>query len=194
MKIYQNKMFYENGFLGLILGPMFSGKSTRLIQYIKKYKTLNIPMIVVKPSIDTRYTSDNVLCTHNLEQENCIVYQIDKLANIFDNPDYPTSKLIIIEEGQFFNNIYSIIKQMTDVDKKIVWVSALNGDSKRELFGEIYRMIPLADNIEFLQALCIQCRDGTPGIYSKRLIESEQQLIVGSTEYNAVCRKHYLEN
>jgi thymidine kinase len=187
-------MFYENGFLGLILGPMFSGKSTRLIQYIKKYKTLNIPMIVVKPSIDTRYTSDNVLCTHNLEQENCIVYQIDKLANIFDNPDYPTSKLIIIEEGQFFNNIYSIIKQMTDVDKKIVWVSALNGDSKRELFGEIYRMIPLADNIEFLQALCIQCRDGTPGIYSKRLIESEQQLIVGSTEYNAVCRKHYLEN
>ena len=83
---------------------------------------------------------------------------------------------------------------MTDVDKKIVWVSALNGDSKRELFGEIYRMIPLADNIEFLQALCIQCRDGTPGIYSKRLIESEKQLIVGSTEYNAVCRKHYLEN
>jgi len=182
----------NNGYLNLIIGPMFSGKSTRLIHYIRKYKTLAFKMMVIKPSIDNRYTESNEICTHNLEKESCIMYTTDGLINIFNDPKYIESKIIIIEEGQFFISLYDHIKRMTDNDKKIVYVTALNGDSNRELFGDVYKLLPLCDNIEFMQSLCIKCSDGTLGIYSKRISDNHDQVCVaGSSVYQAVCREHY---
>jgi thymidine kinase len=185
----------NNGYLNLILGPMFSGKSTRLIHYIRKYKTLNFEVIVIKPSIDTRYTESDELCTHNFEKEKCITYKSDELENIFNNDKYNNSSIIIIEEGQFFTSLYEIVKKMTDIDKKYVYITALNGDSNRELFGDIYKLLPLCDNIEFMQALCIICSDGTQGIYSKRTNNDNNQICVGgSSIYQAVCREHYFKD
>jgi len=184
----------HQGYLHLIIGPMFSGKSTKLIHYIRKHKTLGKSMIIIKPSIDNRYTAESVICTHDLEKENCIMYDKDNLQEIFKHPLYSTTNIIIIEEGQFFSNIYTNVKQMTDVDKKEVYITALNGDSNRELFGEIYKLIPICDNIEYMQALCILCKNGTPGIYTKRLSSNSSQILVGSTaEYQAVCRNHYFK-
>ena len=54
--------------LHLITGPMFSGKSTKLIYYIRQHKTLDIPMFIVKPTIDTRYTASDI-CTHHFDKE-----------------------------------------------------------------------------------------------------------------------------
>jgi thymidine kinase len=173
---------------------MFSGKSTRLIEYIRKYKTLGLDMLVIKPSIDVRYTDINEICTHNSEKEKCISLDINNLNDIFKLELYADTHLIFIEEAQFFSNIYDVVKKITDTDNKIVYLSALNGDSNRELFGEIYKLIPLADNIEFLQALCTVCNDGTDGIYSKRLSDNTSQIFVaGAEQYQAVCRKHFLE-
>ena len=99
----------------------------------------------------------------------------------------------MIEEGQFFSNLHLIVRQLLS-DKKTIFISALNGDSNQELFGEIYRLIPISDNIEFLQALCTICNDGTNGIYSKRLTTNTSQIFVaGMGEYQAVCRKHFLD-
>lgn len=185
----------KEGFLNLIIGPMFSGKSSRLIQYIRQYKTLGSKLIVIKPSLDTRYTNSNEICTHNHDKESCIIYDKNTLNNIFNDMYYDEYDVIIIEEGQFFSNLYDIVKKMTDIDKKKVYISALNGDSNRKNFGEIHKLIPLADNIEFLQSLCIDCRDGTLGIYSKRITdESSQILVAGNNKYKAVCRKHYFMN
>jgi thymidine kinase len=182
----------NNGYLNLIIGPMFSGKSTRLIQYIRQYKTLSFSMIVVKPSIDTRYTESNEICTHNFEKESCISYGTTELENIFKEKNYIESKIIIIEEGQFFSNLYEIVKKMTDIDKKVVYITALNGDSNRELFGDVYKLLPLCDNVEFMQSLCIKCSDGTLGIYSKRYSSNHDQVCVGGASvYQAVCREHY---
>jgi len=184
----------NNGYLNLIIGPMFSGKSTRLIHYIRKYKTLKFEMIVIKPSIDNRYTELNEICTHNFEKENCITFEPNNLSDIFNDPNYTNSKIIIIEEGQFFTSLYDNVKKMKDIDKKIVYITALNGDSERQLFGDVYKLIPLCDNIEFMHALCICCSDGTLGIYSKRSCSNNNQICVGgSSVYQAVCREHYLQ-
>jgi thymidine kinase len=183
----------SQGYLNLIIGPMFSGKSTRLIQYIRKYKILGSNLIVIKPSLDTRYTTSNEICTHNYDKESCIIFNKDQLDEIFNYLDYNNYEIIIIEEGQFFSNLYEIVKRMTDLDKKKVYISALNGDSNRNLFGDIYKLIPLADNIEFLQSLCIECKDGTFGIYSKRITNETSQIsVAGNDQYKAVCRKHFL--
>ena len=183
----------NQGYLNLIIGPMFSGKSTRLIQYIRKYKTLGANLAVIKPSLDSRYTTNSEICTHNHEKENCIMYDKEYLINIFNDPNYNTYEIVIIEEGQFFTNLYECVKRMIDTDKKKVYISALNGDSNREIFGDIHKLVPLADNIEFLQALCIDCKDGSLAIFSKRIISDDntQICVAGSDKYKAVCRNHY---
>ena len=186
-------MNMSNGYLSLIIGPMFSGKSTKLIQYIKKYKTLNKKMLIIKPSLDNRYTESSNICTHDMETHNCIMLEHNLLDTIYSLDDYVCADIIMIEEGQFFTNLYMIVQQMLS-NNKIIYISALNGDSNQQLFGEIYKLISICDNIEFLQALCIECSDGTPAIFSKRLStsNSEQILVAGSTEYKAVCRYHFL--
>ena len=185
-------MDMSNGYLMLILGPMFSGKSTKLIQFINKYKTLNKKMLIIKPSIDNRYTTSSNICTHDMQTQSCKCIDHDKLNYIFSEDEYNNSQIIIIEEGQFFENLFEIINQML-TNKKTIFISALNGDSNQQLFGEIYKLIPICDNIEFLQALCLDCSDGTPAIFSKRLNNNntDQVLVAGANEYKAVCRYHF---
>ena len=181
----------NNGYLSLIIGPMFSGKSTKLIQYIKKYKTLNKNIMVIKPSLDNRYTESSNICTHDMEKQSCMMFDKNKLNDIFINDTYIVSEIVMIEEGQFFNNLYDIVKQILN-DKKTIFISALNGDSNQELFGDIYKLISICDNIEFLHALCLDCADGTNAIFSKRLSNNQEQILVaGASEYKAVCRYHY---
>ncbi len=70
----------------------------------------------------------------------------------------------------------------------------LDGDSDRNNFGHIHKLIPLADDIMKLKALCSVCNDGTPGIFSKKISNSSNQIDIGSTDkYIAVCRSCYLK-
>jgi len=189
---------FNRGYLDLILGPMFSGKSTKLIKYIRDHKTLGINVMVIKPDIDNRYTNESSICTHNNEKENCVMLPIDKLDKIFEIKDYENTIVIAIEEGQFFMNLFEIVKKMVDIDKKIIYITAINGDANRNLFGDIYKLISYCDNIEFMQALCVDCKDGTPGIYSKKITKisttntNNQTDVGGADKYKAVCRRHYL--
>lgn len=184
----------ERGYLELILGPMFSGKSTQLISHIRKYRTIGTKIMIIKPSTDSRYDSLNEICTHNLDKEECTVFSHNELYKIFNNSNYIQARLIAIEEGQFFKDIYEIVKHMVDEDKKIVYVTALNGTFKRELFGDIHKLLSICDNIDFKQALCVECNDGTAGVFSKRIIHDDTQVIVGGSEcYKAVCREHYFK-
>lgn len=179
--------------LNLILGPMFSGKSTRLIQHIRAFKTLEYNILCVKPNIDIRYTKDSELCTHNQEKEECIMLPVNGLQTILGHPDFKSAHVIMIEEGQFFNHLFDVAVHMMDVDKKKVYISALNGDSNRQLFGEIHMLLPYCHHIEWLSALCKSCKDGTPGVYSKCKRPLDQQIQVASEDvYEAVCLTHYL--
>ena len=174
----------------LILGPMFSGKTHRLIQHIQSFKILGFPIFVIKPDIDTRYTL-NGLCTHDQIKESCDSFPIDVFEQIFLLPEYQQAKVVLIEEGQFFTHIYRMVTHMM-TDQKRVYVAALNGDSERNLFGDVYRLLPLCHSIEWTTALCIHCKDGTPAVYSKRKVLCETQIsVAGSDMYEAVCEKHY---
>lgn len=183
--------FYTAGHLTLIIGPMYSGKSTKIINCIRKFKSIDKKMIVVKHILDNRY-ADNHISSHNLDKEPCVC--INDLNSIFNFDDYEKSKIIIIEEAQFFDNLITPIKKMTDLDKKIVIVSGLNGDSDRKVFGDILNLIPFTDNIDFCTSLCKICSNGTPGIFSKKIVNDDKQILVGSNEsYISVCRNHYIE-
>ena len=77
---------------------------------------------------------------------------------------------------------------------KTVICAGLVADYKREKFGDILSLIPIADDIKMLSALCSICKDGTHAHFSKRIVKEDKQNLVGSTEsYISVCRKHYLD-
>jgi thymidine kinase len=100
--------------------------------------------------------------------------------------------VIIINEGQFFDDIYETTIKLVEKYKKCVYVCGLDSDFKRNKFGRLLDLIPFCDNIFKLQSLCMNCKDGTKALFSKRITNNESQIVIGSDNYIPVCRKCYL--
>jgi len=178
--------------LDLVVGCMFSGKSTELIRIVRRLETISENYIVIKPKIDTRYSANNV-STHDKVEHKCIIKE--NLISLFEDNNYMGAKHIIIEEAQFFPDLEPFVLKAVDDDKKHITVVGLDGDSDRNNFGQMHKLYPLCDSIIKLKALCLQCNDGTEAIFSKRIIEEKQQTSIGSNEkYIAVCRPCFLNN
>ena len=91
-----------------------------------------------------------------------------------------------------FLKIYLIFVNTGLKENKSFIIAGLDGDFKREPFGDILKLIPLAEKVIKLNALCKFCKDGTEAPFTKRLINADiQQLVGGADSYAAVCRKHY---
>jgi len=178
----------ECGYLEIFIGPMFSGKTSKLINLYKQYSFCNIPLAVINHSSDTRY-DDTMLSTHDKIMIPCI--QTSTLTNITNNMD--NVDVILINEGQFFEDLYDFVVDMLKFNKKI-YVSGLDGDFKREKFGKILDLIPLCDKVTKMTSLCSLCKNGTPGLFSMRLTNEKEQMLIGSSNYIPVCRYCYEEN
>tara|TARA_B100002051_G_scaffold274864_1_gene317061 strand:- start:2157 stop:2705 length:549 start_codon:yes stop_codon:yes gene_type:complete len=177
--------------LDLIIGCMFSGKSTEIIRIINRFNTINESYLLIKPYIDDRYSKDMVQ-THDNLQRKCEVRRF--LLPLFESENYKKSKHIIIEEAQFFNDLEPFVLKAVDQDKKKLIVIGLDGDSNRNNFGSIHKLIPLCDNINKLKALCLMCKDGKEAIFSKRISNEKGQTCIGSSDkYMAVCRECFLK-
>lgn len=194
----------EAGYLELIIGPMYSGKTSRLVEIYKQCKFCNIPVAVINHSIDNRY-DDELLSTHDQVKIPCI--KTDKLLDIYPNDicidsdissiprindklKIATSSVILINEGQFFSDLEEFVKNLLSNNKKI-YVCGLDGDFERKKFGQILDLIPLCDKVTKLTSLCSICKNGTPGIFSKRITNEKEQTVVGSDNYIPVCRSCY---
>ena len=194
----------ESGYLEIILGGMYAGKTSRLVEIYKQCKFCNISVAVINHSIDNRY-DEELLSTHDQVKIPCI--KTDKLMDVWtnfisleqdislvprvkDKLKVATSSVILINEGQFFPDLEEFVKSLLLNNKK-VYVCGLDGDFERKKFGQILDLIPLCDKVTKLTSLCSICKDGTPGIFSKRLSEEKTQTIVGSDNYIPVCRSCY---
>ena len=176
------------GYLEIILGPMFSGKTSRLLNIYKKCLSEDIKCYVINYSEDKRY-SENRLSTHNkkmIECNNCLLIKELLKKDIIDN-----NEVFLINEGQFFNDIYEAVHLLVDVYDKEVYVCGLDGDFKRNMFGDILRLIPICDKVTKLSAICESCGDNA--IFTKRLTKESEQKVIGSDNYIPVCRKCYLK-
>lgn len=184
----------QMGKLELIIGPMFSGKSTELIRHIRMMKVINAKYIVIKPKIDNRYESDKIV-SHNKDSESCIV--VDDLNEVTDDMIIDCIYLII-DEGQFLKNLKSKVLYWVEKLNKNVIIGGLDGDFQRNPIGEIIALIPYADICNKKTALCKMCNDGTNALFSHRICEknksdSNNQILIGSNDsYIPLCRTHYL--
>lgn len=177
--------------LTLIIGPMYSSKSSEIIRSIRRYKTINKNILAINHACDTRYDK-NCIATHDLVKEECT--SVQSLIPLIDSSEYKNADVIFIEEGQFFADLFDFVVQAVETDGKKVMVAGLDGDYKREPFGDILRLVPYADKVKKFSALCKKCGDGTYAHFTKRIVETSGTICVGGVEtYEAVCRKHYLE-
>lgn len=189
------------GYLELIIGPMFSGKTTALYDIYNKYKFCNTPTLAINHSLDTRYDKDQTLLyTHDKLNIPCVstCNLLDLLTPIFDGydngfviPQYlNNTEVFLINEGQFFKDLISFVEILLKSNKKI-YISGLDGDFERKKFGTVLDLIPLCDKVTKLTSFCSLCKDGTPGIFSKRITEEKDVVLVGSNNYISVCRLCY---
>ena len=176
------------GEVHIIFGPMFSGKSSELLKIINKYDILGKTQLVINNKLDIRY-GENKIISHDKKEYEC--YGCSELMTLFTNPLFINSDIIIIDEAHFFEDLEEFVKKSCDIYHKIIYAAGLNGDYKREQIGQINNLCTYADTITKLNALCIKCKDGTPAIFSKRIVNNDNTILVGSDEYIAVCRKHY---
>ena len=194
-----NRMSTATGYLELIIGPMFSGKTSELLQIYKQCQFCSIPVSIINHTIDKRY-HDTMLSSHDKVMAPCL--QANKLtdiwtrlqggnqSDIYANKLLRSAEVILINEGQFFSDLYEVVVDMLNHNKK-VYICGLDGDFERKKFGSILDLIPLCDKVRKLTSLCSNCRDGTPAIFSMRLTAEKEQTIVGSDNYIPVCRKCY---
>jgi thymidine kinase len=178
-----------SGRIEIILGCMFSGKSSELLRRISRYNAVKIPTLIINSMLDSR-CNDNMIKTHSNQTHNAI--KVDKLMSITEDPEFFKIRVIGIDEAQFFPDLVEFVKFAEKYDK-IVIIAGLDGDSNREPFGQILNCIPLCDEVIKLTAMDMISNDASPAIFSKRIIDDTDQIHIGAAgEYVAVSRKNYL--
>lgn len=193
-----------NGYLELFIGPMFSGKTSKILDIYKQNRFCNIPVCVINYSDDTRY-HESMLSSHDKVMVPCIqtkilgdIWNYNSVEETFsekaeDHLKLHSAAVILINEGQFFSDLYPCVVDMLK-EKKQVYICGLDGDFERKKFGSMLDLIPMCDNVTKLKALCSLCKNGTPGVFSLRLSKEKQQMLIGTDNYIPVCRNCYEEN
>jgi thymidine kinase len=175
-----------DSYLELCIGPMFAGKTTYLLEVIQNLIANNYSFIVIKPVLDNR-SHTNMITSHNNVSYNCIdLERIDQL-NLSCINDY-----IVIEEGQFFPDLYDSVLKLLHMGKKI-YIAGLNGDYQMNPLGSIINLIPLADNIIYKHAIC-SC--SKPASFScRKITDNKSQILIGGSDvYIPTCKQCYFEN
>lgn len=183
-----------SAYLEIIIGPMFSGKTSKLLSIYKKEKYCNKEVLVINYTHDKRY-SDTKLSTHDKIMIPCTqATNLNSLFNIVTKEDTCNllkHSVILINEGQFFEDLYDWVSFVLENYNIHIYVCGLDGDYKRKKFGDILNLIPLCDNVTKLSALCSICKNGNLGIFSHRVTDEKKQLVIGNDNYMPLCRNCY---
>jgi thymidine kinase len=195
------EIYNDCGYLEIIKGPMFSGKTTRLLDIYKKYKFCEIETMVINYEKDNRY-SDQLLSSHDKVMIPCIKglnlndivplvtgeYEKTNKSELYKK--FTDSKVILINEGQFFSDIVSWVTIAVEQYQKNVYVCGLNCDFMRNKFGNWLDLESISDNVVLLHSFCSNCKQ-RPAIFSYRLSNESEIEVIGSDCYIPVCRKCY---
>ncbi len=175
------------GWIEVIAGSMFSGKTEELIRRMKRAKIAQQKTMIFKPKVDTRYSEDKVV-SHNANSIDSIpvakAEDILELANGYE--------VIGIDEAQFFSDILvEVCNRLADKGIRVI-VAGLDMDFAGKPFGPIPRLFAIAEYVSKVHAICMRC--GKLAQYSHRLSDNDKQFLLGEKDiYEPLCRKCYNE-
>lgn len=194
------------GYLEIVFGPMFSGKTTILLEKINNYITFTAiknntkKILIINSSLDERNSDISLnLSTHesslkrNLVGKNFKSLKTNKLFEI-EEKIILESDYIAIDESQFFDDLESFVKHWL-TRGKYIYCTGLIADSDKNNFGQLHKLFSLADNIEQLKAYCVVCNSFIKNaVFTKWVSKKNKDSLVvigGSDRYIPVCGKHY---
>jgi thymidine kinase len=185
--------------LELLIGPMFAGKSSAIQSIVRRHQSLGWKVFVITNSLDKRYSDEPMIVNHDKQMMPAVA--TDKLMPLLESQSYKESRLVVVEEAQFFSDLVPFIEAVVDKGGKHAVVVGLDGDADRRPFGRVLDLVPMADRVTKLTAMCKYCGDGTPAIFTfahnpatEAAIAGGSVINVGSDEkYVPLCRKHYLQ-
>jgi thymidine kinase len=183
----------DHGWVEVIIGPMYSGKSEELIRRIRRTKIAKQKVQVFKPEIDTRYHKDDVVSHCGAKEE---AVPVKDSAEILELLDMDT-QVVAIDEVQFFDKgIINVITDLADNNKRVI-CAGLDMDFKGVPFGPIPALLAVAEFVDKIQAICVVC--GNPATRTQRLINGRPAryddpiVLIGALEsYEARCRKCHI--
>jgi thymidine kinase len=180
---------YEGGWIEVICGSMFSGKTEELIRRVKRAVIAKQQVQVFKPQLDTRYAHQKVTSHDGLDFR---ATTVARAADILDTLD-ATTEVVAIDEAQFFDwSITEVCDALADRGLRVI-VAGLDMDFRGEPFGPMPVLMAQAERVDKLQAICQRC--GAPASRTQRLISGKAAayddpvILVGAEEvYEARCR------
>lgn len=179
--------------LDIIIGPMFAGKTTKLIQMYNSISK-NYNCLAVNYALDNRYGENQIVSHDGLRLDCVCIDNLEELSDYKKNPElalkFLQTKYIFINEAQFFKGLKQWSLHVMNFMKKNLVMCGLDLDFRREPFGELNMLIPVASNIYKLFGKCSNCPNKS--LYSHRKMRSDEQILIGSgDEYMPLCNKCY---
>lgn len=176
----------HEGWIEVIVGCMFSGKTEELIKQVRRAHFAKQRTQVFKPQIDSRYSVADV-ASH--DQNRLSAFPVAEAREI---PDliHPATSLVAIDEGQFFSEeIIDLATTLAGAGKRVI-IAGLDTDWRGRPFGPMPQLMAVAEVVRKQHAICRVC--GSPATRTQRLVAGQEDILVGSTEaYEARCRKHF---
>jgi thymidine kinase len=172
------------GWIEVVAGPMFSGKSEELIRLLRRAAIARQRVQVFKPALDNRFSEEDVV-SHSQWRIPCEV--VEKADDVLVRLD-PRTEVVGIDEGQFFDDeLPRVCTHLANLGKRVL-VAGLDMDYRGLPFGPMAELLAIAEEVHKIHAICTRC--GAPAAYTQRLTENEERVVVGASGvYEARCRR-----
>lgn len=171
------------GWIEVICGSMFSGKTEELIRRLRRARIARQRVQIFKPALDTRYSTESVVSHDERAIQSAPVSSPDQILLMVGDAD-----VIGIDEGQFFDDSLVDVCSRLAADGRRVIVAGLDQDYLGRPFEPMPRLMAVAEYVTKLHAICVVC--GAPANHSQRLVASADRMLLGATEtYEPRCRR-----
>ncbi|MFQ5695866.1 MAG: thymidine kinase [Terriglobia bacterium] len=172
------------GWIEVVCGPMFSGKSEELIRRLKRAEIARQRVQIFKPVIDNRYSETEIVSHSELRIQ---AETIERAEEILDKLD-PRTEVVGIDEAHFLNpEVVEVAERLANMGKRVI-VAGLETDYLGKPFEQVMLLLTAAEEVTKLLAICVRC--GNPAKHTQRLTASQERILVGAGGvYEARCRR-----
>jgi len=174
----------DAGWIEVIVGSMFSGKSEELIRRLRRAQIARQKAQIFKPALDARYSENHIVSHSEMRIESQAVGSAREILALVELG----TEVVGIDEGQFFDQeLVAVANQLASQGKRVI-IAGLDMDYLGKPFEPMPQLLAIAEDITKARAICVQC--GNPATYTQRLIASQERVVVGAAgSYEARCRR-----
>ncbi|HEX8686791.1 MAG TPA: thymidine kinase, partial [Pyrinomonadaceae bacterium] len=182
-----SRLHTQTGWIEVIAGSMFSGKSEELIRRLRRARIARLKVQVFKPEIDVRFSRDHIVSHSEMRHESDAVRTAAEILELLR----PDTEVVGIDEAQFFDNdLVDVVNALAARGVRVI-VAGLDQDYTGRPFEPMPQLLAVAEYITKTHAICVRC--GQPANYSQRIVEVEGQVVVGASDaYEARCRRCFV--